>query len=524
MASSCSSDDSSGAPPLDPTQGGVLRIGLQVETSGFQPAADQWFSSGYLVAQAVYDRLMAYDENGELRPYLAESMTSDDDFTEWTIGLRPGVRFHDGTPMDAVAVKMNLDAGKASPLVSQVFLPVESVEVVDDLTVAVKMNTPWSSFPHTLTYQPGYIAAPATLEDPQGGQRPIGTGPFRFEEWDRDARLVVSRNDDYWRPELPRLDGIEFLILSEPTTRTAALESGDVDLIESRNAETLARFEGREAGGDGFRVYVSAEGETTEHAIFFNTGAPPFASATARQAVVAAIDDQAISDTLFAGRFPPASGPFKPGSPWNRDVVFQGYDPELARRLADDYEAETGEALSFSLLTTPDSEASALAQLLEQMMTEAGIDMSVDTIDATGLIVRGLTGDYDAGVIDQLWGSQHPDREYMLLLGANALPVGSFALNFTRYANDALDEGLALARSTADAERQADGWQAVQESLAEDFVWAFLVHDEVGDVAKADVRDVTDWTFPDGTPGLPQEGTLLSLHQIWLEHAEGDGG
>jgi ABC-type transport system substrate-binding protein len=112
----------------------------------------------------------------------------------------------------------------------------------------------------------------------------------------------------------------------------------------------------------------------------------------------------------------------------------------------------------------------------------------------------------------------------MLLLGANALPVGSFALNFTRYANDALDEGLALARSTADAERQADGWQAVQESLAEDFVWAFLVHDEVGDVAKADVRDVTDWTFPDGTPGLPQEGTLLSLHQIWLEHAEGDGG
>ncbi len=519
---SCSgegNDAASTSEPPEPTAGGTLRIGLDVETSGYNPSADQWFSSGYLVAAAVYDRLMAYDENGQVRPYLAASMESNEDFTEWSIGLRPDVRFHDGTPLDAAAVKANLDASKASALVSQVFLPVESVDVVDDLTVLVTMNRPWSTFPHALTFQPGYMAAPATLEDPQGGQHPIGTGPFVFEGWVRDSQLDVSRNEDYWREGLPLLDGIEFQILADPSTRTAALEAGDIDLIESRDARTLADFEAREDDGEPFHVYVHQAGESTEHVIFFNTAAPPFDDPAARQAVIAAIDDEAISETLYDGRFPPANGPFETDSPWYRDVGFQGYDPDLARRLATEYQADTGKQLSFSLLTTPDSDASALAQLLEQMMREVGIDMAIESVEAALVIVRGLTGDYEAGVIGQLWGSQHPDREYMLLHGDNAYPVGSLATNFTRFVSDQLDAGLDGARETDDPEEQADGWEMVQQALADDFVMAFLVHDEVGDIASANVQDVTEWTFPDGTPGLPQEGTLLSLDQIWLDRS-----
>jgi ABC-type transport system substrate-binding protein len=363
------------------------------------------------------------------------------------------------------------------------------------------------------------MAAPATLEDPQGGQRPIGTGPFVFEEWVRDAQLVVSRNEDYWREGLPLLDGIEFQLLTEPATRTAALESGDVDLIESRDARTLADFEAREADGEPFGVYVHAEGESTEHVVFFNTGAPPFDDPTARQAVIAAIDDEAISEILYEGRFPPANGPFETDSPWYRDVESQSYDPDLARRLAEEFEAETGGRLSFSLLTTPYSDASALAQLLEQMMGEVGIEMDVEVVEPLAVITRSLAGDYDAGVIDQLWGSQHPDREYMLLHGDNAYPVGSLATNFTRFVSDQLDAGLDEARETVDAEGQADRWEIVQRALADDFVMTFLVHVEVGDIASAKVQNVTEWTFPDGTPGLPQESTLLSLNQIWLDRS-----
>src|SRR5690606_25100531 len=126
-----------------PKPGGTLRFGLASETSGYNPAVDQITLSGYQVAQAVYDRLVAYDENAEWQPYLAESLEPNDDFTEWVITLRPDVVFHDGTPLTGEVLAQNLQATKDSPLLGQVFRAVETIEVVDDLSVRVDMNTPW---------------------------------------------------------------------------------------------------------------------------------------------------------------------------------------------------------------------------------------------------------------------------------------------------------------------------------------------------------------------------------------------
>jgi ABC-type transport system substrate-binding protein len=498
----------------EPTTGGTLRFGLASETSGYNPTVDQITLSGYQVAQAVYDRLVAYDENADWKPYLAESLEPNDDFTEWTITLRPDIEFHDGTPLTADVLRQNLQATKDSPLLGQVFRAVESIEVVDDLSVKVTMNTPWSSFPHTLTAQPGLIVAPSVLEEPGGNQRPVGTGPFVLEEYIRDQRMVVTRNDDYWREGYPLLDGIEFQIIGDEVTRAASLESGDIDIMEVRDGAQVADFESR----DDFEVYLSDEGEVTEEILFFNTAAPPFDEPVAREAVATAIDREEISDVLSGGRFPPADGPFKEGSPWYvDDIAYPAHDTTEATALAEEYEAETGEPLSFTILIAPSPSAELLASLVQQQLARSGIEMSIETLEPTQTIVEILGGNFQAGTSNALFGSTHPDREYTFLHGDNALPPGQgLATAFTRIRNDDIDQALDDARTTDDPEEQAEAWGRVQAGLAEELGWLFLAHDEVGDLASPRVRDVVEWTLPDGEPGLPQEQNVVSLYQVWL--------
>ncbi len=126
--------------PQPPQLGGTLRVGLNAETDGWNPTTNQWAGSAYIVANALFDRLAAIGADGVPRPYLALAIEPDPSFTEWTIRLRPAVEFHDGTPVDADAVKLNLDAHRSSLLTASVFEPVERIDVVDPRTVSVVMK------------------------------------------------------------------------------------------------------------------------------------------------------------------------------------------------------------------------------------------------------------------------------------------------------------------------------------------------------------------------------------------------
>src|SRR5690606_34701819 len=135
--------------------------------------------------------------------------------------------FHDGTPLDAEAVALNLQERKDGALTGSAHGPMESVEATDDRTVVVTMNTPWSGFDHVVATFTGYMIAPAALGDGDR-TRVIGTGPFVFDRWEPDTSLTVLRNDDYWG-EPAHLDGIEFRFLPDVLTRQAALDTGDID-------------------------------------------------------------------------------------------------------------------------------------------------------------------------------------------------------------------------------------------------------------------------------------------------------
>lgn len=500
----------------EPEPGGAVVVGLSEESNGWQPAVNLWDISGYVVAQSFFDRLMAYDADGDVHPYLAESMTPNDDFTQWKIGLRPDVTFHDGAPLNADALVIHLENMRSSLLWGAAFEPVERIAASGEREVTVTMSRPFSTFPHHLTAQPGYVAAPSQYEDPEGTSQPVGTGPFVFEEWAQGERLTVTRNTDYWRADHPLLEKIDFLIVPDALERATDLRSGTLDVIDVTTGGQVAEFEGDDS--DPFEVHLDEGGETTETVILFNSTKPPFDDPVARNAVAAGIDREAVSEEMYDGRYEPALGPFTEDSPWHTpDAEWVGHDPDRARELVAEYEQAHGDPLSFTFEYEPDTQNLELAQLLQQQLADVGIEMEPVAAEGSTSVINVAAGNYEAATAAILWGSQHPDREYWVLHSSNSVEPPGVGLNLTRLENEELDAALDEARTTDDRDTQIAAWAEAQRVLAEENHYVFLVHNSPAVVASDRVEDLNRWEFPDGTPGRPQEQTALFWYQVWID-------
>ena len=185
-------------------------------------------------------RCMKLKPDGSAEPYMAESMDSPDGGQTWRLGLRDGVTFTDGTPLDAHAVIVNVQRhiDKVSSPGHRFTEPIESMRAVDPLTVEFRLKSPFGLFPMAFagsftTGSLGTIISPAALQQygDQIANNPVGAGPFVLGNWTRDSRMVLTRNPNYWQEGMPYLDGLEFRPLPDTETRYASIENGDVDLI-----------------------------------------------------------------------------------------------------------------------------------------------------------------------------------------------------------------------------------------------------------------------------------------------------
>src|SRR4051812_44647381 len=166
-----------------PHVGGTLNVALNGESDGWDPTKNRWAVAGTQVGLAVFDPLAAYDVDGIAQPYLAESITPNADFTVWTITLRPGITFSDGTPLTADVLKTIFAAHKASALTAPAIADLDSVTITGTLSAVFTMTEPWAAFPSSLTGQLGMVPSPGQLADPTGTTKPVGTGPFTMTSW-----------------------------------------------------------------------------------------------------------------------------------------------------------------------------------------------------------------------------------------------------------------------------------------------------------------------------------------------------
>ena len=499
-----------------PKNGGDLTVGLDAETDGWNPSSSQWATAGYYVAQAIFDPLMTFGADGKPHPYLAKSLTPNGDFTQWTMTLRPGITFQNGQPFNAAAVALQLTKDKESALVGQAYGPLETATAVDDMTVQIKMNAPWSAFPAALTGQGGYMAAPAQLNATGAAStdRPIGTGPYAFKQWVRDDHLTVVKNPNYWRKSLPHLNQITFKVIVDAQARLNSLQAGQLDFEYDTAAANIVQAKNDK------KLTIIQQNLDIPGMIMFNTAVAPLDDVRVRQALAYATDVKQLIDTVGQGMSKQADGPYLPGSPW---YTPSGYpmSPNLtkAKSLLAAYKSDhhiTGD-IKFTLACTPTTTNDQSMQLIKAQWAKVGVDVTRKTVEQATYINSALLGQYQANCWSYL-GSKDPDIDAIWMFSKNANPPGQLALNFPRIKDPAIDKAYLAARTTGDqAARKAD-YAMVWKRLAIDVPYIWTAHTHQALIFRNNVHGFEDFTLPDGEKGPVVTGssTVAPLLNVWV--------
>lgn len=505
------------APEVDtgPVNGGRLVVAVASDGGGVVPAGAPWSPSQLQIARAVYDRLAVYDDTYQVQPQLAERIEADRGFTRWTLTLRDGVVFPDGTLLDAAVVKRNLDAQRATPTGSVVLAPIESVFVTGPRTVVLTTRAPWSSFPHVLTGQVGYIAAPATLDEPGAATAPVGSGPFRVTAWTPGGSVELVRNSSYWRDDAPRLDAVSFRVVPREDERVEALRSGRVDVALSADPVALGAL-AEDASTGPLRLVVDRDGEAPKATFVLNAAAPPFLDPVARSAVGAATDRKALHAAAFPGVFDAVKAPTSDASVWFDDAPLPPRDLGRARREAARYEEIYGGPLEFTLEVPADATSLRLAAEWRRQLAAAGIGVTIEPTTLADARARATTGEFEATLLP-LFGTWHPDSWYPALHRALMTPPGSPGANFARFGTSGIDAALDAARATDDFAEQVELYRRVQGELLAGGAYLPVVRLTPGVAAREDVRDLTVWTTATGRPGLATEQGTVDLTGVWLD-------
>ncbi|QWG17202.1 peptide ABC transporter [Bradyrhizobium sediminis] len=354
-----------------PKRGGVLRISAPTNPSSLDPATGG-AGSDHAFLFTMYDTLTEWDfETLKPRPGLAESWSFTDP-TIFVLNIRPGVTFHDGTPLDAEAVKFNLERNKSDPKsnIKADLATMASVAVTGPMQVTLKLNAPDAALPGILSDRAGMMVSPTALKASAAGnvaRTPVGAGAYTFVSWADGERIVVKRNEKYWKANRPYPDGIEFAIIPELTTGVRSVTAGQNDLIYQlppRQKVVVERSNNLKVF-NGPTLYVFQ--------IFLNWAKPPFDDIRVRKAFNLAIDRESFVKAALAGLAEPAYMNL-PKSHWAYDksvAALTPYDPGRARKLL----AEAGfkEGTTIELVGYPDQDSVQRQEILIEQFRKVGI-------------------------------------------------------------------------------------------------------------------------------------------------------
>ena len=362
-------------------EGGTLKIGVSSEhTHTMDLFTLTGASTDYYYSWPVYESLFKPNAEGTVDPWLLESYEMDKDAVTYTFHIREGITFSDGTTFDAEALKWNLDhyMEVGAKVESLMLYAIESVEVVDEYTVQLNMNTWVSIIPYAFSREPGYMTSPTYYEENGAeyvAEHPCGTGPFVLTEWDYDVSKRFEARDDYWGGDV-KLDAVEYIIYTDSLVATAALQSGEIDVYLSPDTETANAM-----AANGASINTCAVKSHT-YMLYFNSlnlnGNDPTGDVLVRQAICYAIDADALVKAVW-GDYALVRNQFGVGEFFYSDEV-QGYDydPDKAMELL----AEAGYADGFTIpLKTSDSTAMKnAATIIAQYLADVGITAEIQIL------------------------------------------------------------------------------------------------------------------------------------------------
>lgn len=450
----------------EPVRGGTLLVGLADDPPELDPHLTS-SNASRTVLHNIFATLVEIDENLQVVPGIAHAWDISEDGTSFTFHIRENLTFHDGTPLDAEAVKYNFermtDTEFGSARAGELAF-VETVTVEDPLTVTVTLNQPYGGFLPALASWSGMLVSPAAAEEHgrNFSQVLVGAGPFKFVERIRDDRLVVERFDDYFKEGLPYLDQVIYRPFVDVDSRILNLESGAVHIINTVPGKAVTQFQ------ESDDIVLSSVGGLGFRGLWINTKSRDLGSPERRAAVSACIDRQVVVDAVFGDAAVPAIGPFSPAT-WVVDEEDQApvRDLDRARELL--AEAGVPDGFSFQLLITPDEESIRVASIYAAMCREVGIDIEIQQGEFGSIISRMGEGNYTAAQIE-LSPRNDPD------LSAYPWFHSQGGVNWSYYDNEEMDDLLDRARASVDQEYRRELYREALDLFNRDFPYIFTYH------------------------------------------------
>ncbi len=409
----------------------TLTVGLDADPPKLDPALSTALVDRQVMNQ-IFDKLLDLDVNLKVIPALATSWKVTNGGLTYTFKIKSGVKFSDGTPLDAAAVKYGLDRNRTleGSARKNELSSVKDVKVIDAQTVQLSLSQPYGPLLAVLTDRAGMIVSPtaARKAGTDFQNNPVGSGPFTFTSRVRQDNITLSANKNYWGG-VPKIDKLVYRPFPDGDVRYANLLSGAVQAItpiDPKDVSKLtenAKFSVLNYPGIGFQ------------GVWFNVTRAPFNNKNFRQAVAATIDREAIAKSIFYDTVTPAAGPFPPGTAAaSSSIKVQKPDIALAKQKLG------GKPLSFTLLTSPGSINTQMAQVYQAMFAQAGINAKIEQVEFGTLLDRADKQDYDALMLG--WsGRPDPDGniyDFFVTGGTN---------NQAGYSNKTVDSLLAKARA-----------------------------------------------------------------------------
>jgi peptide/nickel transport system substrate-binding protein len=448
----------------------TLRIGLAEDPDILDPTLARTYV-GRIVFSAFCDKLFDIDDKLNIVPQLALSYETSADGKEMTIKLRPGVKFHDGEPLDAEAAKFSIERHMTLPTSfrKSELSSVDHVDVVDPLTIKLVLKTPYSPLIAQLTDRAGMMVSPkaAKEEGDKFGQHPVCAGPYKFVERVPQDRMVFEKFSDYWNRDNVFIDKIVFLPIVDSTVRLANLKSGGLDLIERVLATDM-----KDVRADPKLVLSTAPelgylGLTINIANDKKKGALS-QSEKVRQALDLSIDREALNQVVFNGEFTPGNQWVSPQHPYYQKAFpIQPRNVEKAKALL----KEAGVALPVTVdyMVTKGPENEAVAQVVQSMAAETGFDLKIRVIEFATSFKQAQAGEFQVFQIN--WsGRIDPDGNSYVFMHTKA------PQNDGGYSNPEADKLMEDARLVADPAQRKAIYEKLTKILLEQEPIIYLYH------------------------------------------------
>ncbi len=393
-----------------PQRGGWLNVATDETAVGLDPHLVLAFAS-YTFFEHVYETLIRYNEKMELEPCLATSWEQPDNLT-YIFQLRKGVKFHDGNDFTAEDVKFTferlLDPNAKTPR-GTFFKSIKKIETPDKYSIKIIMSEPFPAFLNTIgtAWYAAIVSKEAVKKYGSLQSDMVGTGPFKLKKYEHGVKGVYERFDDYWDKGKPYIDGFDFIVIKDETSRLAALRKGTIDIGWIKEAE-LADLLAKEKN---LRILIGPP--VRQNRFWMKLDSPPFNNVKLRQAVASALDRQEIINTVLMGRgtlsacIPPGSVPYVLPLEEVAKLPFYKQDLAVSKKLLK--EAGYPDGFEFTCITSPHSpDYIPCAEIMQRQLAKVGIRMNIVQKD-WGIVLKTFrSGDFTSIIFAGIW---YPDPE-----------------------------------------------------------------------------------------------------------------